>query len=242
MVIFPELDMSRSGYSKLSTTDDDEMGAPAQKADASAAASASGGGAGGVVAPRLKPGEAPANTSASGAAAGANPAASGAQAPQLAQIACSGCTTVLAYPPGAYSVQCPKCDALTACRQMATVVCPSCRQVLLYPVGASGVACPCSTVIRVLQPHEARAAGMHVPASSGAPPTVSEAKDGGGAASGSGAPGGPGVELSTLGSGGGTPVPRDEAAERARAENEWASVPERTLAEAGGRGGRVGRK
>lgn len=37
------------------------------------------------------------------------------------RINCSGCRTLLAYPPGAYSVHCPKCGTLTAAQQLASV-------------------------------------------------------------------------------------------------------------------------
>ncbi|KAG9158498.1 hypothetical protein Leryth_016147 [Lithospermum erythrorhizon] len=63
------------------------------------------------------------------------------------QLACSGCRTVLLYPPGASNVCCAICSSITAVpppgREMAQLICGGCRILLMHPRGATSVRCSC---------------------------------------------------------------------------------------------------
>jgi LSD1 subclass zinc finger protein len=69
---------------------------------------------------------------------------------QMLQLVCSGCRTVLLYPPGAQNVRCARCSVITPVssssnqqQDMAQLSCcnPNCRVQLMYPRGATQVQC-----------------------------------------------------------------------------------------------------
>ncbi|KAG9149194.1 hypothetical protein Leryth_003188 [Lithospermum erythrorhizon] len=70
------------------------------------------------------------------------------------QLVCSGCRTILLYPPGASNVCCAICSALTAVpppgMDMAQLICGGCRILLMHPRGATSVRCSCCHTVNMV--------------------------------------------------------------------------------------------
>ncbi|KAI3846741.1 hypothetical protein MKX03_028257 [Papaver bracteatum] len=79
--------------------------------------------------------------------------------PELGQMVCGTCRTLVSYPRGAPRVRCVSCKTINLVledHQIGNVNCANCEVLLMYPYGAPKVKCSCCHSVTDVAEHNQR--------------------------------------------------------------------------------------